>query len=222
MTKGWYGERQRHKLSAKGISSKDIIKIKIEKDKFEKTGCYRHYKSGELPRKLYHGTSKNGAENILKNGFSQSESAEAVLGFGVYFKCNPVEALEYGDTIIEVTLPEKYIHAEAELFPLWDLYYKNFYDYTESEKYIDFDYAKNNIHLDYLDEEDREDWDGYALPKEVIWDEYIKWIREETNYYNDVEVAVDDFQVMIPDTQVGRNFLNNIQKTAKIVELEVV
>jgi len=51
---------------------------------------------------IYHGTTPEAAEKILREGFKPKDSEYMYLGKGVYFHTNPCEAHQYGDTLIEV------------------------------------------------------------------------------------------------------------------------
>lgn len=56
--------------------------------------------------KLYHGTLKKNADEILRRGFEMNPSEDMFLGRGVYLAPTEKKARRYGDVVIEVTLPE--------------------------------------------------------------------------------------------------------------------
>lgn len=60
----------------------------------------------EIPSKFYHGTSKERAGDILKNGFKLSDSQDMFYGKGLYLKDTLQGAKIYGDTILEVELKD--------------------------------------------------------------------------------------------------------------------
>lgn len=54
--------------------------------------------------KLYHASSNENIESIIKNGFEIKESLESALGFAVYFSRIKENAMQYGKHVIEIDL----------------------------------------------------------------------------------------------------------------------
>jgi hypothetical protein len=59
--------------------------------------------------KIYHGTSKHNAENILKLGFNINLSDKQRWGKGIYFTDNFEFATAFGEEVIEVDIPKNEI-----------------------------------------------------------------------------------------------------------------
>lgn len=66
---------------------------------YNKEVCNRiggKFKDNFCEVKIYHGTTKENAENIIKNGFKiPEESYEWFYGKGAYFSLNPENAMKY-------------------------------------------------------------------------------------------------------------------------------
>jgi hypothetical protein len=104
MQRLWSGLEDQHKLDTALMtaSRKDGQRLSVMQIKYDFDPTHRQVPSGTM---LYHGTSQEAAEAIIKDGFQAGSLRSNLLGRGVYFAESSMYAGAYGEVAAAGDLP---------------------------------------------------------------------------------------------------------------------